>query len=94
VRDEAITIERKGEDYYGRTYTSSELSGTNPVLAIHAEARDSEEPKPAGRTSAPPPCARVGGPSNMNWGIWKWREEPIAKGSRAEPREEGYWDWT
>jgi hypothetical protein len=93
MRDEAIEIEREEGGYHGRTYASSEQSGAKPVLAIHAEARDSEDPKAAGRTSAPPPCARVGGPSSMNWGIWKWRDEEIGQGSRAEPNEEGYWGW-
>ena len=90
MRDEAREVEREGGYYRGRTYASSEQSGTKPALAIHAEARDSEGLKPAGRTSAPPPCARVGGPSNKNWGIWKWSDEEIGKGSRADPNEEGY----
>ena len=66
MRDEAREIEREEWDYRSRTYASSEQSGTKPALAIHAEVRDSEGAKLAGRTSAPPPCARVGGPSNMN----------------------------
>jgi hypothetical protein len=89
MRDEPREIEREQEDYCGGTYTSSEPLGAKPVLAIHAEARDSGDPKPAGRTSAPPPCARVGGPSSMNWGICKGREDDTAKGSRAGPNEEG-----
>jgi len=28
----------------------------------------------------------------MNWGIWKWREGPIAKGSRGRAQGGGYWD--
>ena len=66
MRDEARESEREEGDYRSRTYASSESSGAKPVLAIHAEVRDLEDLKPAGRTSVPPPCARVGGPSNKN----------------------------
>jgi hypothetical protein len=86
VRVEARRVESEKDYYCGRTYTSSELLGAKPALAIHAEPEDT---KAAGRTSAPPPGARVGGPSNMNWGIWKWRAGVAANGSREEPNEEG-----
>jgi hypothetical protein len=86
---EAREVESEKDCHCSGTYTSSELLGEKPVLAIHAEARDLEDTKPAGSTSAPPPGARVGGPSNKNWGIWNWSAGVAANGSRAEPNEEG-----
>lgn len=42
-----------------------------PLLANHEDVRESEplSRRLAGRTSAPPPGARTGGPLSMNWGI-------------------------
>jgi len=42
----------------------------------------------------PPTCARVGGTIQHELGHLEVERGAIAKGSRAEPRKEGYWDWT
>lgn len=76
-------------DDCGCTYTSSGLWGVKPALAIHADARDSEEEiKSTGRVPAFPPGARGGGPSNVNGGVGKLRGGG-AKRSRVL-KEEGY----
>ena len=56
--DEVRENQRKEWGNRGRTYASPEQSAKR-VLAIHTGARASEDPKPAGRTSAPPTCARL-----------------------------------
>jgi hypothetical protein len=46
---------------------------TKPLFANQDEANEPGlSRRPAGRTSAPPPGARIGGPLYMNWGICNW----------------------
>lgn len=48
--------------------------GAKPLLANQDDVNESGllSRRPAGRTSAPPPGARMGGPLSMNWGICNW----------------------
>jgi len=56
--DEVRENQHKEWGNRGHMYVSPEQLAKR-VLAIHAGARALEDPKPAGRTSMPPPCARL-----------------------------------